>query len=178
MIATVERYRDITVDTTSSDNAVTGALVDAQELVEEYLRRPLEEAERTESVRINRNGRVYPKVTPITAVDSDYEIVGHSVKGVSPGAGEVFEPYSEITPPVVELTYTGGWTTETLPKTIEKEIVRTAYALLHPSPGLVRGAKSVSVGDVSISYDKSTVNMDDLDDTSRRRLKRYRYRLQ
>lgn len=176
MIATVERYRDITVDTTSSDNAVTGALTDAQALVEEYLRRPLESLERTEDLVILPNGRVYPKTTPITAVDDDHEIEGNAIKGVSPDASELFEPYSTVNPPSVTLTYTGGWTTETLPKTIEKEIVRTAYALLHPSAAKERGVKSVSVGDVSITYDKDAANLDDLDAVSKRNLKRYKWR--
>src|SRR4051794_38523669 len=88
-LVTVATYRRVTLDTASSDTAVTGALVDAQALLEDDLGRQLESTERTERVYPARDGRLYPIVTPITAVASGYTIDGATVHGAAPFLGDL-----------------------------------------------------------------------------------------
>jgi hypothetical protein len=169
-LVTVARYRTITGDITTTDAAVTGALVDSQGLIEEWLRRELDSTERTETLRLI-DGRVYPKAYPITNAG---ELTIERTRAILGSA--------EISPPIWNLpsnsdsyatvTYIGGFTAATLPKTLEREIARTAHNILHPSL-IPAGALSVSQGDASVTFGKAQSN-GELDAASRRALRPYR----
>jgi hypothetical protein len=76
-ILTFARYRAITGDTTTAQATAEVAIADATELIEGYLRRPLESAERTETRRSTRTGAL-PSATPITAAPDGYSIDGRA----------------------------------------------------------------------------------------------------
>jgi hypothetical protein len=169
------RYRQLTGDHTSAAADVERALTDAQRLVEEYLRRPLELAERTERLRVyHLNGAraVYPKATPIQLVPAGLTVEGAAVVGadaLTSWAG--WSSRSDRS--YVEITYTGGYTDITLPLTIGREIARTAQQLLSPATAqaIPGGAKSVRVGDVAVTLDRPAGGA--LDSTSTRALRGY-----
>ena len=131
-------YRRLTGDTASTPEAVIAALADAQALLQDALRRPLESAQRVEAVRVWADGLAYPLATPITVVPAGMTVEGHGVRGV---------PYEGL---LGVLTYTGGWTALTLPMTLTAALSVVAYDLLHPDRSLV-GARSYAVGDVSVT---------------------------
>lgn len=157
-LVTVAQYRLVTIDTTSSDAAVTAALQTAEDLLEEYLRRPLPEAERTETLQLDKLGRIYPSAAPITAVPAGYTIRGTAVFGGDILTNDTLVynwsyDWSAANRPRSTITYTGGWTAATLPETIRQVIAQVAYDLLHPSPTTVpAGATSVSTGDASMTF--------------------------
>lgn len=172
----VATYRRLTGDTVSDDTAAGDALADAQQLVEEYLRRPLEHAERTERLRLYRydsagagigaSWAVYPKATPIdVAATTGYTVEGAALVGISPDDGPwivgSYEPGGYAT-----VTYTGGWTVDTLPLTIAREISRTAKALTRPALSeVMANAGSVRVGDISASISSSSGTLDGISET-------------
>lgn len=184
-LVTVPRYRELTGDTTTDETTVTARLEDAQRLVEEYLRRPIERAERTERLRLYRyegtdsgfdgGWAVYPRATPIDAVaTTGYTALGAALVGVSPDAGPLSYGISPTTVGYATVTYTGGWTEATLPLTIARELARTAKALASPAAsGVPAGATSVKVGDLSIGFGKEGATSGGLDATSRSELRRY-----
>ncbi len=153
MVVTYETYVSITGDASTASSAVEEALVEAQALVEEELDRPLELEERTELLRL-QNGRIYPSATPI--LDAPFTIDdGYSLSGVY--GDLVTGPLDSDTPRVL-VTYTGGYTAETLPRRLREAICRAAQRHLHPSPlpaDLPTGAEAVRVGDVQITYGSS-----------------------
>lgn len=150
-LVTVSRYQLITGDTTSATATVEDALEDAQGLAEEFLRRELTSQERTESLQVYPGARVYPSVTPITAADG-YDIDGYSLIGVAPDLSPFpFDPPSSRGV-MGSVTYTGGYSAATLPKTIERVIARTAYQQLHPETLQPAGATSIRLGDAAITY--------------------------
>jgi hypothetical protein len=166
-LVTNERYVALTGDSDSSKNAITQALIDAQEMLEESLGRGLAEEERTERLPIYYSsvfdgGRVYPRCTPITTAD-DYTIVdSYTLSGASPSD----TPFFGTTDQYGEITYTGGYIERTavddenpnptnkLPAYVESDIIWAAYSLLHAAvmSQIPNGAKSVSVGDLSVTF--------------------------
>lgn len=173
----VPTYRRLTGDSATADAAVTPALVDAQRLVEEYLRRPLERAERTEQLRVYRlsDGRtgVYPSATPISAVPAGFVVEGVAVLGEGLLSG--FTPWLGSEREHVTLTYTGGFVAATLPLTIAREIARLAQQLTQPVAAAPAGAKSVRVGDVAVTY--ATPTGGGVDAPGRLALRGYRRRV-
>lgn len=173
----VAAYRRLTGDSTTPDATVTAALTDAQRLVEEYLRRPLEKAERTEQLRVYRlgDGRriVYPSATPITAVPAGLIVEGVGVTGQDLLSG--FAAWLGSETGHTSLTYTGGYTAAQLPLTIGREIARLAQQLTQPVAAVPAGATDVRVGDVSVSYAVPTGGP--LDGAARAALRGYRRRL-
>lgn len=154
-LVSLARYRVVTLDTTSDDAAVTAAIETAQELVEEYLRRELEEDERTETLLIAPNGRVYPSVTPIASLggdDADLTVLSEAIV-IGPAADSSPTWLRGESDPVATITYTGGYTDETVPASIERAIAFVAKDLLvAPASDAPAGAVAVRVGDVSIDY--------------------------
>jgi hypothetical protein len=153
LVTAADYHRIVRIDTTSTDEAITGALAEAQRLIEEYLGRQLEEAERTEELMIDRAGIVYPSAVPIASVSvpTGAEIRGHTLRGLSPDDLVTDWPAGGTT----TVTYTGGFTYATLPSTIRRRIAFEAYDLLPASSVVVAvpaGAKSVSQGDASITF--------------------------
>lgn len=141
------RYRELTGDLSNYDAIVDRALVDAQETLETALRRPLESAARTETIEVFPDGYLYPLATPITVAPSGYALVGTTRLG-GPASSPVWGwPLSGT----VTLTYTGGWSSSTVPSAIERAICRTAQAQMTPNDRA--GVKAVTVGDLSVTYD-------------------------
>ncbi len=161
---TPERYQQITGDHTSADAEVNRCIADAVAELEEYLDRPLAEAERTESMRPDRHGNLWPRATPIIEAEG-YEIDGLALVGSSP-----FGPGWDFLDPStgVEVTYTGGWADQTaedfdaeadnqLPFCIVRDLAWAAYRLARPSLAaqattVPTGANSVRLGDAAVTF--------------------------
>jgi hypothetical protein len=180
----IDTYRRLTGDTTTADATVDEKLTDAQELVAEYLRRPLDQAQRTERLRLYRyqgattgfDGAwaVYPKATPIdVAATVGYTVLGSALVGITPDDGPwLYGSYESGG--YATVTYTGGWTSASLPLTVAREICRTAKALLTPSAtDVAAGAKLVQVGDIRVAYGPAGAVSGALDATSQEQLRRY-----
>lgn len=176
-LVTPARYIAITRDTNTSAEDIAAELAAAQELVEAETGRPVESAERTERMRIRYGrsfpgGRVYPAATPVT-VAADHTIVGTTaLDGASPDAG-IFDRTDED---YATVTYTGGYTAETVPADLERVIARAAYRLLNADLSLPVGATSVRLGDAAVTYDGATSAGTPFDDMDRAVLRRYRRR--
>lgn len=148
---TIERYRAVTGDTTTGASAVSALVEEAVELLVEELQRPINATERTEWVEVDREGRAYPEVTPITEVEQGWEIDGDTL---------IRPPLASFTPSSygagrAQVTYTAGWTLETLPTHMRRDIAWAAYALGHPSQlaaGMPAGATGIMLGDVQVQF--------------------------
>lgn len=152
-LVTNQLYREETLDTSSDENAVSAALEKAQDLIEEYLRRPLVSEERTESVHIYPDGSLFPQATPITVA------AGYTLEGggywLSGGTGTYDFLRGSNAPR--DVTYTGGYTVATLPATIRQGIIWTAHKLLRPPSdselaSIPAGTQAASLGDASLSF--------------------------
>lgn len=161
-LLTTDRYRYFTKDLSTESDVVTARAEEAQSLLEEAFDRPLESRERTEVVWLDvdptgfTSYRAYPRATPIT-VATGYTIEDEvTLAGVSPDSAGWLD-FAELK---ATITYTGGYTAETLPVTLERAIAELAHALEHPAPIPV-GATSVRSGDQSITYGATSDN--DLD---------------
>ena len=173
------RYRSITLDESTADYLVTARLEDAQELIEGALSgRLLEEAERVETLPISSDWRVFPHATPITAVpvDSVYAIDGSSLVNVAADASTLFWPHgwADCRRVYATVTYTGGWTQATVPAKLAYSIAQLAEALGRPG-ALPVGARSVSLGDAAITYDRPLEGLDEYVPGLARKLRGYRY---
>lgn len=158
LLVTVARYRAITGDTATDAPTVTARIEEAQGLLEEALDRPLEEAERTEAMRPTRDGWLWPRATPIVAADG-WTVDGLGLRGSGP-----FDVLAWPEPAgTVMVTYTGGWVERTanpaaanrLPDHVERDLAFATQALAPVDVGVVvpAGARSVSVGDVAVTFD-------------------------
>lgn len=182
LLVSLSRYRTITVDTASPDASVTAAIEDATQVVEEYLRRPLRLAERTETIPIDQHGRVFPTVTPIISVTTSGLTIHGSARwleGATPDDPGVFAFGQSDVSPVATIIYSAGFTQASLPETIERRIAWLARAfLLEPSStgSFPPGAKSVSVGDASVTFDRPTGRGAELTAEDRRTLRPWRRR--
>lgn len=159
-IVTLAEYRTITKDTVTPDADATGAITEAQELVEAYLKRPLDAAVRTEQCLVYPKNRLYPLATPIASVTSPGGgsiVNGEYIRGVAviPALLE----WDETSPGFnyVSVTYTGGYTSITAPRPLKRAVAELACAIAQSSiPGgqYPVGATSVSLGDASVSFAK------------------------
>jgi hypothetical protein len=160
----VAYYRWVTGDQTTPSANVEQALDDAYDLVLTECRRPSFAYDtRTETLDISPRGFVYPAVTPVAEV-SDPADASVRYGGVFLGA---FWPTDFFTalPAQRTITYAGGYhpvwsgTAPELPTKLARVICRVAFLILHPQSiigaGVPAGAKSASVGDVSVSGDLS-----------------------
>ena len=152
MLISVDRYRVITGDSSTAATAVSAAVETAGDLLGEELGWPggVESAERTETLGV-LEGRVYPSAVPIT-VAAGFTIDGHALRGATPQWADIFEDVDGA--PVATVTYTGGWTSATVPASVERDVAWAARALLNPAEALSvpAGATSVRLGDASVSY--------------------------
>jgi hypothetical protein len=168
VLVSIARYRQITGDTTTSDDVVTAALGDAQGMIEDELDRPLESAERTETLPL-KGDRVYPRVTPITAAPGFTIIGGYALLGASmDSVGDL--PWmpallASDMPQQSTVTYTGGFTSDSLPTKLARAIARLArHIVLNPqakASAYPYGAKSVAAGDVSVGFEKGVGTVSD-----------------
>lgn len=182
MLVSVSRYQAITGDTTTAASAVSALIEEATEELEEVLQRPLEADERTERMIPTRDGYLWPKATPL-ATATGYTIDGHGLIGARPF--DILVPgYPLHQPAGVDVTYTGGWTADTVPRCIARDIALAAYVLGHPNAvGIAApvGAKSVSVGDQSVTWATTAPGnaaADQLAGVWSRRTLAYRYRVE
>lgn len=160
-LVTVERYQAITGDTATPSPAVSARLEDATDLLEGELGgRLLRHATRTETMYVDRQGRVYPKALPITDGGA-YTIDGATLRGPFPTAWPdlVSGPVDSLS-----ITYSGGYVERTanpsavnrLPVFVEADIAWQAYYLGHPEAatglvGVPAGALNVALGDAQVS---------------------------
>lgn len=187
-IVTVDDYRRITRDTTSTDDDVLAQLDSAEQLVAEYLRRPDRLAYGTYSDRLrlyvaeNIDGGYegayvcYPPATPIESADGGLTVLSpRSVAGAFPDGGPFLEGIiGQGVQPYATVTYTGGWTVETLPETIRREIALTARTALSTSTSTPVGATSVQLGDAAVTYGTAGAPLaGDLTAASKKILRRY-----
>ncbi len=158
-VVTVHAYRVYTADWTTAGTVVTGAFVEAEEQLEDQLRRRLPSEERIEPMRIYPDGRVYPKAYPITACAS-MVIDGRSLVGATPDATPFIGVFEQLDVPLATVTYTGGFTDRNgaapLPITLEYALYDLARALAQDAPAVPVGATAASVGDVSVTFAKPT----------------------
>lgn len=161
---TVDGYRVHTGDRTTAATVVTGALVEAEELLVEELRRDLAWGSRTEKLRIYPDGAVYPSAWPITT--AALPIAGRALLGAAPDATPFVGVYGDVTVNLATVTYTGGFDdgthSEPLPRALAHAIYDLARALasdMAPGPA---GATQVRVGDVAITY-ANTAGLSGLD---------------
>lgn len=176
---TVDGYRVHTGDLTTAGTVVTGALVEAEELLDEALRRHLAWQERTDTLRIHPDGRVYPPAWPIT--DADLTIDGRALLGAAADETPFVGTFSTLTVNTATITWTGGFDDGTnstrLPATLRHAVYDLAKALAQDHQPIPVGATSVSVGDVSISYGSgSSGDLDALVPGLWYRVKKYRNR--
>lgn len=153
-LVSVAVYQRLTGDTTTDTDTALLRLTDAQELVAEHLRRPVESAEHVDErlrlYSVRGVWTVYPAATPVTVVPSGYLVQGAAVVGAAPVGFDAWSAGGEAQ--WTTLTYTGGWTDTTVPITVARAIARTAQQLGQTSP-FPAGARSVSLGDASASFD-------------------------
>lgn len=153
-LVTVARYRAITGDTDTTEGIVSARIELAIDRLEEVLDRPLESAERTETLTPTRDGKLWPSAVPVTD-PGDYTVDGLALKWAVPGV----DMFGSTT---VDVTYTGGWVERTanptavnrLPACIEEDLAWAAWSLGH-SDDVVQapaGATAVQLGDVSVSF--------------------------
>lgn len=173
----VARYQSLTGDTASSNDDVEDAIVDAQALLEEYLGRPLEAIERTETMRPDRAGMIWPKATPLVEAEG-WTIDGLGLVGTRSAWYWGQDDF--------DVTYTGGWSSpddvtpisEVLPTALQRDIAMAAYRLLHPTIAqlneITPGADSVRLGDAAVSG-KGLGRGDNTDSWWSKRTRGYRY---
>jgi hypothetical protein len=148
-LVTVARYIAITGDDTTAASAVEEALDAVEAELEDELDRPLANDEYTESLRPDRGGMLWPRATPITD-GGDYLIDGLGLRA----DGIAVIPSFISGDDRISVTYTGGWTVDTIPRFVERAIAWAAHALTHPTahtPG-DPAIKSKRVGDVAVTY--------------------------
>lgn len=155
MILTQTIYEQVTGDSTGWAASAASA---AQDRLEDALGRRglLESQERSEQCRFEPDGTIYPGAVPITAVDGGLAFFDDIVYGSTPDASVFTGFFPPVNPPVVTLTYTGGFTTATCPGYMLEDLAWATYSVLHPELGLVSasvpaGATAASSGDVSVS---------------------------
>lgn len=146
---TVAAYRIRTGDNTTPGTEVTGALLEAEELLEGTLRRKLASEERTETCVIYPDGRIYPSAYPITA--ADFTIDGRALRGATPDGGPFIGVFEPVDSRRATVTYTGGFTDETFPRRLAHAVYDLAKGIVDGPSGLAGWATSASVGDVSVS---------------------------
>ena len=159
-IVTVADYRTYTGDMTTDDPTVSARLEVAVGLVGDETQRFLQLDTYTEKLAVQTGWLVYPSGVPI--------ITAVAPSGVQPmfggyalgGADATFWWDPVVGPlelwqydPFTTVTYTGGYTYDTLPVGLRLIICDMALAMANRQPVLTGAAvQSASVGDVSVSY--------------------------
>lgn len=159
-LVSIEDYLRITQDTSAqSDTDLQPALDEALGLIQDNISRVLVYGTYVETLRIYKNGAVYPSATPLAAVVSPALPAG-CIQGAAIYMG-MFNPAPIINygygmgaiTPQATITYTGGFTSATLPIKLKRALCRAAFNILNPSQltGLPGGVNRVQVGDVGYS---------------------------
>lgn len=172
-LLTVERYEIITGDTGGAASAVSARIEDAEELLADFLDRPLAEAEQTETLLPDSQGRLWPRATPISD-SGDYQVEGLALLSTPFGFSTFLGGETGVT-----VTYTGGWTTDTLPAYVERDLAWATYRLLHPSTSLASlppGVTSARLGDAALTWDGPAPSLGSTDGWWSVRTRGHRYR--
>lgn len=160
----IDGYRVHTGDRTTAGTIVSGALVEAEQLLEEELRRKLAWQSRTAKCRIYPDGAVYPPAWPITT--AALTIDGRALLGAVPDATPFVGTFGDLTVNLATVTWSGGFDdgthSEPLPVTLRNAIYELARVLAQDSQPGPAGATQVRVGDVAITY-ASTQGLTGLD---------------
>lgn len=178
---TIDGYRVHTGDMTTAGTVVSGALVEAGELLDDELRRNLAWQSRTDKLRIYPDGRVYPYAYPITTA-ATLEIDGRSLVGAEADETPFVGRFGDLVVNLVTVTWSGGYddgtNSDPLPTTLKNAIFELARALTTDTSAIPVGATSVRVGDVSVTYAQAgaTSHLDSLVPGLTSRISRYRNR--
>ncbi len=172
---TVAGYRLHTGDLTTNATAVSGSLLEAEEILDDELRRHLALEERTDTFRIYSDGRVYPDAWPL--ISASLQIEGRALLGATADVATFVGWWPDCPPDRATVTWTGGYDAATLPRTLRNALYDLARAVgSDPSPVPV-GALSASVGDVSVTFaEPSEGGLDALVSGLGNRVRRYRNR--
>lgn len=163
MLVTYERYVSLTGDDCTGEYQVTARIERATAALEGRLNgRLLESMERTEVLRVGTDARVYPHAWPVTALPADaaYQIdplSNATIRWVWPDditfnwpAGNSYIGWCE--PFWATVTYTGGYTDETLPPELAEAIAGLAASYATAGTPALAGATSVRLGDAAVTY--------------------------
>jgi hypothetical protein len=154
-----QTYRKLTGDLRTPVSDVTSALVVAEGLVEVRLGRALSLAEYTETLNVYPNQTVYPSVTPLDPATPGYlnkSTLRLATYTPDPVNASFWYWWSDGTADArrATVTYTGGYTDETLPQPLQTGISLVAKHLMSPTSDLsMAGVKSYSEGDISATFE-------------------------
>ena len=182
-LLTVDDYIRLTGDSASDPSDIETFIADCLDETARKCNRTWLYGNYTENLYLYTNGMVFPSATPI---DVNQQIVAGSEvfnpgnenvqtetsNSVVQGAGiwvGWFTPlpwmpvWTGVIPPQTVVTYWGGFVQETVPVPLKRLWARVVWNYLHPVTldGLPLGAKSSSVGGVSLSGDLSSMTMHD-----------------
>lgn len=169
LLITVADYRDLTGDLTTDDGAAEVAIVRAQKLLSEYLRRGITLEERTEPVQLV--GAIgYPRAVPVTNAGTYTIIDDYRIE-----IGElVYEWGQQVNH--VRVTYTGGYDLDTAPETIKGAIAEMTRTIVSTTAmAIPGGASSVRLGDAAVTFSKG-YSGGPLTDDIKSRVAKYRWR--
>jgi len=178
VLVSLAKYRKLTGESTSSDGDATAELLLSQQAVQEFLRRPIECAVRTETLRVlPPYGIVQPSATPLISVSVPTGLtvdpVSDTLSGTSAltfmGLGifglDPTDPY-----PRSIVTYVGGWLGDDdysaivgsadtshagLPVKVRRAIAFITMTTFAPASVVPVGVTSVRNGDVSVTYGRA-----------------------
>lgn len=159
MLLSETYYRNITGDTDTPADAFATAASAAQELLEDALGVPgfLESAARTETLTVYEGGICYPTACPITIAEGFTVVDSNTLYGATPDLPAFVGLIGSVVPASADVTYTGGWTSDTAPGYMRRDLAFVTWAILRPASILALGQlagspTSASVGDVTVSY--------------------------
>lgn len=154
-VSTLADYRRITKDNTSFDGDVNEGLIKAQSFVESETDRYFDLEERTESLKLHSDGRVYPFATPVVSVSSPAEatVSFGSILWTGDWTAQI-DPaplFPQLRPRLL-VTYEGGYDDGEAPEDLRRLICLVAQADLKEQTVQVPvGASNVKVGDIAYS---------------------------
>lgn len=165
MLCDVARYQIVTNDTVSASADVEQALGYAQDLLEDELGRAglLEYGEHTETLRVARDGNLYPTCWPVDAdATTAHRVIGDVIYAPTPDSSPGFPgEWPRCEPLVATVTYTGGLDGSAVrgskfyvPACVAEDLAWAAFQHLQVSPEtrFPAGAIAVSSGDQSITF--------------------------
>lgn len=157
MLLTHARYQVLTGDTTTASAAFEVAASAAQDMLEDELGRIglLESGVKSERLPLVWDGTlggwaVFPTAVPITDAGADHTAQGAALVGVvidaSPFAFGDPAGYSTV-------SYTGGYSTATVPAYMERDLAAATKVLLDPvGTPVPAGATSIRLGDAAVTF--------------------------
>lgn len=149
LLLTAERYEIITGDTTTAASAVSARLDDAQGMLAAALgRSQITLGEVTETLPLSPSGAAYPGVIPVVAAPDGVVYRLGAFEGCPVDGG----PFPDSRPYSTTLTYTAGWSADTVPVPVEIDLAWCAWRLLHPTAPTPAGATAIANGDASMTF--------------------------